>query len=717
MTYLKKKTKLKKQAGRFTAAVIAMGLMITGTFYGNTQTYAKSSDKKVTLNSSSKKLQKGKSFTLSVKAVSKDVKVKKVKFSSGKRSVASVSSKGKVKALKEGNTIIKCVVSYKEKKNVKGKKKWKDFNKTLKCNVTVYVNKVTPTSEPTKTPAETETPTSEPTKTPAETETPTSEPTKTPTETEVPTSEPTKTPVATEKPSAEPAAASDAYQMVHDLGLGINLGNTMESVAMSKLGSVNAYETYWGAPTTTKAMVDGMRKAGFKTIRIPVAWSNMMSDDGKYTISDAYFNRVEEIMSYALDNDMYVIVNIHYDGGWWARFGSKTQSERIQAMEKYKAMWTQIAERFNKYSDKVIFESANEELGTRLNSTNDYSGSGYYTNVDDLYKLTNEINQTFVDIVRATGGNNAKRFLLIAGYDTDITKTCDARYQMPKDTIESHLMVSVHYYSPYGYCDISDPSNSLYIASWGSDEEVKTLKADLKNMKLRFVDNGYPVIIGEYNVCDTKNSDGTYTRKTGRDIFIKNVCEYSLANGMCPVLWDTGSGYSRSQYRMSNDVDKSLFEELSVTAENSQVYSPAAAEKSYTWTGNIGASGWNAVTPSATDDNWNLSVNAVGAAYKLNGIDWSKFKNSYLEIKVNELTIGSSVGYKIANEVNTENEYYNFVEDSKTKVSGTFELSNGASLKVDLTKRGLTDTDSIYIGMVDKDFNANVTITLKDSID
>ena len=505
--------------------------------------------------------------------------------------------------------------------------------------------------------------------------------------------------------------------MVHDLGLGINLGNTMESVAMSKLGSVNAYETYWGAPTTTKSMVDGMRKAGFKTIRIPVAWSNMMSDDGKYTISDAYFNRVEEIMSYALDNDMYVIVNIHYDGGWWARFGSKTQSERIQAMEKYKAMWTQIAERFNKYSDKVIFESANEELGTRLNSTNDYSGSGYYTNVDDLYKLTNEINQTFVDIVRATGGNNAKRFLLIAGYDTDITKTCDARYQMPKDTIESHLMVSVHYYSPYGYCDISDPSNSLYIASWGSDEEVKTLKADLKNMKLRFVDNGYPVIIGEYNVCDTKNSDGTYTRKTGRDIFIKNVCEYSLANGMCPVLWDTGSGYSRSQYRMSNDVDKSVFEELSVTAENSQVYSPAAAEKSYTWTGNIGASGWNAVTPSATDDNWNLSVNAVGAAYKLNGIDWSKFKNPYLEIKVNELTSGSSVGYKIANEVNTENEYYNFVEDSKTKVSGTFELSNGASLKVDLTKQGLTDTDSIYIGMVDKDFNANVTITLKDSID
>ena len=140
-------------------------------------------------------------------------------------------------------------------------------------------------------------------------------------------------------------------------------------------------------------------------------------------------------------------------------------------------------------------------------------------------------------------------------------------------------------------------------------------------------------------------------------------------------------------------------------------------EKSYTWTGNIGASGWNAVTPSATDDNWNLSVNAVGAAYKLNGIDWSKFKNPYLEIKVNELTSGSSVGYKIANEVNTENEYYNFVEDSKTKVSGTFELSNGASLKVDLTKRGLTDTDSIYIGMVDKDFNANVTITLKDSID
>ena len=288
------------------------------------------------------------------------------------------------------------------------------------------------------------------------------------------TASPTPTATPTRRPVTE--TASEAYQMVHDLGLGINLGNTMESVSRYKLGSVNAYETCWGAPTTTKAMIDGMKNAGFKTIRIPVAWSNMVSDDGNYTISDGYFNRVEEIMGYALDNDMYVIVNIHYDGGWWGQFGAckkdsagnivADETRRAAAWKRYESYWKQISERFKKYSGHVIFESANEELGTRLNDALNSNGYGFTEDMssddiisgnltdDEKYALVNQINQKFVDIVRASGGNNANRFLLIAGYDTDISKTCDTRYKMPTDTIESHLMVSVHYYSPYGYCDV-----------------------------------------------------------------------------------------------------------------------------------------------------------------------------------------------------------------------------------------------------------------------
>lgn len=136
----------------------------------------------------------------------------------------------------------------------------------------------------------------------------------------------------------------------------------------------------------------------------------MMADDGKYTINEAYFNRVETIMNYALNEDMYVIINIHFDGGWWARFGSKDQAERKEAMKKFENMGLQISTRFEEYSDHLILESANEELGARLNSTDDYAGSGYFTSQDQLFQQTNAINQAFVNVVRSTGGNNQKRF-------------------------------------------------------------------------------------------------------------------------------------------------------------------------------------------------------------------------------------------------------------------------------------------------------------------
>lgn len=809
--------RLKKYCKRLTAAVLIAGMTITGSYYGDFSTYAKTGKQKVALNAISKKIQKGKTFTLKVKNVPKNIKSKKIKFTSSKKSVVSVTAKGKVKGNKVGKAVIWCKVSYKEKKKIKGKTKWKSFSKTLKCNVRVVAKKVTPTNtpkvsenpmvtaKPTATAGQTTTAkptatadqnttteptatagqdttakpiatagqdaTAKPTATVGQTTTakptatagqnttakptaaasqipvaaPTAAVSPTPTVPPIATSSLTPTETASPTPTATPTrrpateTASEAYQMVHDLGLGINLGNTMESVSRYKLGSVNAYETCWGAPTTTKAMIDGMKNAGFKTIRIPVAWSNMVSDDGNYTISDGYFNRVEEIMGYALDNDMYVIVNIHYDGGWWGQFGAckkdsagnivADETRRAAAWKRYESYWKQISERFKKYSGHVIFESANEELGTRLNDALNSNGYGFTEDMssddiisgnltdDEKYALVNQINQKFVDIVRASGGNNANRFLLIAGYDTDISKTCDTRYKMPTDTIESHLMVSVHYYSPYGYCDIAKPSKEGYIASWGSDDEISTLKSDFKKMKLRFVDNGYPVIIGEYNVCDTENSDGTYTRKTGREVFIRNVCEYALVNGMCPVLWDTGMGYSRSQCRMSNDIDKELFEGLYKKAESGTVYVPDETKNEYVWTGNIGASGWNPVAPVASDDDWNLPVSSVGAAYQLNGIDWTKFTNPYLEIKINSLATNSnsSVDYKMANEITAVNQWWHFIDNSDAKKSGTFNLSTGASLKIDLSKYGLSGYDNIYVAMVNESFNANVTITIKDS--
>ena len=151
------------------------------------------------------------------------------------------------------------------------------------------------------------------------------------------------------------------------MGNGINLGNTMEAYGRADLGTkadVNAYETYWGAPTTTQEMVSAMAAEGFNTLRIPIAWTNMMDyENDDYTIDEAYLNRVEEIINYARNAGMYVIINDHWDGSWWGMFGDADLKVREKAMKIYTSMWTQIAERYQDYSDYLIFESANEELG------------------------------------------------------------------------------------------------------------------------------------------------------------------------------------------------------------------------------------------------------------------------------------------------------------------------------------------------------------------
>lgn len=144
--------------------------------------------------------------------------------------------------------------------------------------------------------------------------------------------------------------------------------------------------------------------------------------------------------------------------------------------------------------------------------------------------------------MRDSGGNNATRFLLIAGYNTDIDKTCDDRFQMPMDTIEDHLMVSVHYYTPSTYCIVSDPYNQWgYDDTWGTESDIAAMKAQLANMKINFTDKGIPVVIGEYGVTD--KFVGDYVRKDGRDIFFKTLCTYAISNGMCPMLWNTDNVY------------------------------------------------------------------------------------------------------------------------------------------------------------------------------
>lgn len=385
--------------------------------------------------------------------------------------------------------------------------------------------------------------------------------------------------------SAEEAEAVDngvmregltALEATRLMGNGINLGNTLEACDNNvgiKTNTPLSYETHWGQPKTTQAMIDGMKAAGFDTIRIPVAWMTNATHlyEGDYTIDADYMDRVEEVVRYARKAGMYVIINDHWDGGWYGMFGSESAETRALAMEAYKGMWQQIAERFRDYSDYVIFESANEELGGRFDENSPLYCSDSvvtYLTDDERYALTNEINQTFVDVVRATGGNNATRFLLIAGYSTDIDQTCDDRFQMPKDTADSKLMVSVHYYDPWSYCGAS---SAVSATKWGKVSDYEYMDQQLAKMT-KFTEAGYGVVIGEYGAlpCSDGLKDNTLAYHTA---FLDACTKYNLTN----CLWDCSGLYKRVSQTFADDDILAMYQEKRQANEEGQDYADVQA--------------------------------------------------------------------------------------------------------------------------------------------
>lgn len=367
-----------------------------------------------------------------------------------------------------------------------------------------------------------------------------------------------------------------ALEATRLMGNGINLGNTLEACDNNvgiKTNTPLSYETYWGQPKTTQAMIDGMKAAGFDTIRIPVAWMTNATHlyEGDYTIDAGYMDRVEEVVRYARKAGMYVIINDHWDGGWYGMFGSESAETRALAMEAYKGMWQQIAERFRDYSDYLIFESANEELGGRFDENSPLYCSDSvvtYLTDDERYALTNEINQTFVDVVRATGGNNATRFLLIAGYSTNIDQTCDDRFQMPKDTADSKLMVSVHYYDPWSYCGASSAASAT---KWGKVSDYEYLDQQLAKMT-KFTEAGYGVVIGEYGALP--GSDGLKDNTLAYHTAFLDACtKYNLTN----CLWDCSGLYKRVSQTFADDDILAMYQEKRQANEEGQDYADVQA--------------------------------------------------------------------------------------------------------------------------------------------
>lgn len=362
-----------------------------------------------------------------------------------------------------------------------------------------------------------------------------------------------------------------ALELTRLMGNGINLGNTFEAcdanTPYTPGRDPRTYEVTWGQPVTTQEMLTAMKAAGFDAIRIPVAWMTNATDlaNGDYTIDPAYLARVKEVVDYARNAGMYVILNDHWDGGWWGMFGSESAETRAFAMEAYKGMWRQIAAYFADYSDYVIFEAANEELGARFDENSRYCSDSVVTYLDDdaRYALTNEVNQAFVDTVRAAGGNNDRRFLLVAGYGTNIDQTCDPRFRMPADAAADKLLLSVHYYDPWSYCGASSAAGAT---AWGTKSDYEYMDAQLQKMT-RFTQQGIGVVIGEYGALP--GDDGMKENDFAYHARFLDLCDlYDLTS----CLWDCSGFFVRRELAMSDAEMADLYAARSAASEAGMDY-------------------------------------------------------------------------------------------------------------------------------------------------
>lgn len=330
-----------------------------------------------------------------------------------------------------------------------------------------------------------------------------------------------------------------------EMGIGLNLGNTFESFSgdeenlcsLSDVigeGEIIDYETYWGAIETTREIIDGMRYAGFKTVRIPVYWGNGMENDGSYTVSKKLLKRVEQVVKWVLQDGMYCVINMHhYDERLIIKL------DREDAVNAAKTVWNQVAEHFKDYGDRLIFEGYNEYLGSVKEGTN----------ADDAerFDYCNELNQVFVDTVRATGGNNSERILIASGYNTNIDKSTTSLFVMPTDSAEGKLMVSVHYID----------HNMNWQQQIGSERWHDYIYFECDKLKECFADKGIPVFVGETtsdygaNIVD----DPVYG---GEQDCIRELIKIARQEyGFIPVFWDTNNAdgssfYSRYQCKISD---------------------------------------------------------------------------------------------------------------------------------------------------------------------
>jgi len=321
-----------------------------------------------------------------------------------------------------------------------------------------------------------------------------------------------------------------SLQLSKEMSPGWNLGNSLEAIDTSRpyvWGSTDFNETAWGNPKATQALMNAVAAAGFKTVRIPASWKEYADADDN--ISPQWMARVKQVVDYAHNAGLYAVVNIHWDGGWM----QPTYAQQSTADARLTKFWTQIATAFKDYDDHLLFAGTNEVM----------VDGNYNAPTTEYCTVQKGFNQTFVDAVRATGGNNAVRHLVVQAFNTGIDWALSCNATMPSDSAANRLFVEVHYYDPFDFT-INDRSS---IWQWGSIATDPTatetwanepwVDAQFQKMKSGFIDKGVPVLVGEYAAILRTQYDPAGTYRTYWD---QTITKSAFQHGLVPVYWDNG---------------------------------------------------------------------------------------------------------------------------------------------------------------------------------
>ncbi len=320
------------------------------------------------------------------------------------------------------------------------------------------------------------------------------------------------------------------FSFVKNMGMGWNLGNTFDNLVLKE----HDYETGWGNPKVTPELIHFLKKQGFKTIRIPVSWGVRCGPAPSYQIPEKMISRLKEVIQWCMHEDMYVILNMHHESEWI----HAATDDYGTFFQKYSAIWKQIAQNFGEFDERLIFESMNEIGFPKLD-------------VDSAADLLNKVNAEFVKIIRDSKfEQNKYRFLLLAGLDTDVDKSL-GRIHFPDDSYR--CILSIHYYTPSVFT-IAEPGTSWgYRSDWGNQEDLEQLKRQFAKLKTGFMNNGMPVILGEFG-CLVHSKDSV-----SRHNYFEAIIKEAVSYGICPIFWDNGEELDRNNLTWRHpDVDEAF---------------------------------------------------------------------------------------------------------------------------------------------------------------